>query len=89
MSIMNSKYEHIPGNRPNLKNFKEMKLQSTHADCKEVKLETGNKNKIRMLYIFENYEIYLCHPKSPEKMTMEIKKYVEMNNNENTTVQHL
>lgn len=86
MSIMNSKYEYILGNRLNFKNFKEMKLQSIYVDCKEVKLEIGNKNKIRMFYIFENYEIYLCYFKFLEKMIMEIKKYVEMNNNENIIV---
>lgn len=49
-------------------------------DYNAVKSEMGDRNK--NLHIFENYEIYLWFTQnSQKKMTMEIRKSIEMNNN--------
>ena len=79
------------GCKTSLNEFKMIKvIENMLYDHREVKLENNNRKKYgKSPNIWELKNTFLNNPQAKEEIIEEIRKYFELNENENTTYQNL
>ena len=86
-----SQIDHILGHKSSLGKFKKIKIiSSIFSDCTEVRLDvTYRKKNIKNTNIWKLNNIFLNNQQITEEIKKEIKIFIEMNENENTTTPNL
>ena len=85
-----SRIEHILGHRSNLSKFKKIEIASSiFSDHNAMRLDINYKKKITRNTNTWRLNTFLNNQQVPEEIKMEVKKFLETNDNENTTTQNL
>ena len=86
-----SRIDHILGHESNLSKFKKIKIiSSIFSDHKPVRLDNNYKKKtVRKTDTWRLNNTFLNNQQVTEEIKREIKKFLETNDNENTTTQNL
>ena len=86
-----SRIDHILGHESNLSKFKKIKIiSSIFSDHKPVRLDINYKKKtVRKTDTWRLNNTFLNNQQVTEEIKREIKKFLETNDNENTTTQNL
>ena len=86
-----SKIDHILGYKSNLGNFKKTEIiSSIFSDHNAIRLEINNKKKTaKNTNTWRLNNMLLNNKWTTEEIKEEIKKYLEANNNKDTTIQNL
>ena len=86
-----SRIDHILGHRSNLSKFKKIEIVSrVFSDHNAMRLEINYKKKtVRNTNMWRLTNTFLNNQQVTEEIKREIKKFLETNDNENTTTQNL
>ena len=85
-----SKIDHILGHKPNLSKFKKIEIiSSIFSDHNSMRLFINYKKKNCKKHKHRLNSTFLYNQQVTEEIKREIKKFLETNDNENTTTQNL
>ena len=86
-----SKIDHILGHKPNLSKFKKIEIiSSIFSDHNTMRLGVNHKKKtVRNTSTWRLKNTFLNNQQVTEEIKREIKKFLETNDNENTTTENL
>ena len=85
-----SRIDHILGHKSNISKFKKTEIVSSiFSDHKAMRLDINYKKKTRNTNTWRLNNTFLNNQQVTEEVKREIKKFLETNDNENTTTQNL
>ena len=85
-----SRVDHILGHKSNLSKFKKIEIiSSIFSDHNAMRLDINYKKKTKKHKYMEIKQHVLNNQQATEEIKREIKKFLETNDNENTTTQNL
>ena len=86
-----SRIDHILGHKSNLSKFKKTEIiSSIFSDCNTMRLGINYKKRtVRNTNTWKLNNTFLNNQQITEEIKREIRKFLETNNNENTTTQNL
>ena len=85
-----SRIDHILGHKSNLSKFKKIEITSIISDHNAMRLDINYKEQnLKNIHIWRLNNAFLNNQQVAEEIKREIKKFLETNDNENTTTQNL